>query len=238
MSNADLHSALQARNRADRKDVVMQLLLGIPVTLFGLFFANLLILPLIYVLDVFGISPGLRLSLAVFNALLITAIVIDVRRRPSESWYVPRYYQSDGSVKGHEFGVSTADPLSIPVLEHYKGGAFSGMPLMTNLSDPHNMAERGRALSSGFANLILGGPRSIGRALAQRRMIADRSKRRTVSAAERFTAWLASRGVVPESEVQAHLEAHPDQAEGLALARELEVVTRRRNPVEFHYTVR
>jgi hypothetical protein len=109
---------------------------------------------------------------------------------------------------------------------------------MTNMSDASNIAQRGRAISSGFANLILGGPRSIARALAQRRGIALRSQRRTVSSAERFVTWLGSKGVVPEEDVKAHLDAHPDQVEGLALARELEVVTRRRNPVEFHYSLR
>jgi hypothetical protein len=120
----------------------------------------------------------------------------------------------------------------------YTKGVMGGMPMMTNVSDPHNLGQRGRALSSGFANLILGGPRSIGRALDLRRRIADRSQRRTVAAAERFTQWLAPKGLVPEPEVKAHLEAHPDQAEGLALAKELDVVMRRRNPVEFHYHVR
>lgn len=228
MPNEDLLAALDVRNRADRKDAWFQLLLAIPFALFGVFVANVMILPLIYVLSVFGISPGLWLSLGIFNALLATAIIIDVKRHPADTWFVPRYYQSDGSVKGTEI-----DPL----LE-FRKGAFGGVPLMTSLSDPHNLGQRGRAISNGFANLILGGPRSIARALDVRRTIAERSKRRTVSSAERFTGWLASRGVVPEAEVKAHLEAHPDQAEGLALARELEVVTRRRIQADFHYHVR
>jgi hypothetical protein len=228
MANDHLHAALAARNHADRKDVRFQLLMAVPTAFFGIGLANVLILPLIYVLWVFGINPGLWISLALFNAVRAVAIVIDVKRHPSENWFTPRYTQSDGTVKGHEF-----DGL----LERYKG-SLGGMPLMTNLSDPGNLAERGRAISSGFANLILGGPRSIARALARRRGIALRSQRRIVSSAERFVSWLGARGVVPEEEVKAHLDAHPDQAEGLALARDLEVVTRRRNPVEFHYSVR
>lgn len=232
MPNADLRAALDARNRAGWKDVRLQLLMAVPFTLFGVFLANVMILPLIYVLGIFGISPGLTLCVALFNALLVIAIIIDVKRQPHETWFVPRYYQSDGSVRGHDFDSPGAD------LYMMIDGRRLATPLMTNVSDPHNLGQRGRALSSGFANLILGGPRSIGRALDLRRRIADRSQRRTVAAAERFTQWLASKGTVPEPEIKAHLEAHPDQAEGLALARELEVVERRRNPVEFHYYVR
>jgi hypothetical protein len=140
-------------------------------------------------------------------------------------------------VKSHEFADPGEDILAIALIQHHTG-ALSGTPLMTNVSDPHNLGQRGRALTSGIANVFLGGPRSISRALDLRRKIADRSQRRTVAAAERFTQWLAPKGLVPEPIVKAHLEAHPDQAEGLALAWQLEVVGRRRNPAEFHYHVR
>ncbi|HKS15927.1 MAG TPA: hypothetical protein VJU16_01295, partial [Planctomycetota bacterium] len=144
-ANGDLHAALEARNRADRKDIRFQLLMAVPTALFGLFLANILVLPLIYVLWVFGISLGLWISLGIFNALLGVAIVIDVKRHPEEQWFEPQYTQMDGSVKGHEFH---------GLLEHYKG-SYGGMPLMTNMSDPGNLAQRGAAISSGFANLIL-----------------------------------------------------------------------------------
>ena len=228
MPRANIGAALEARNRADRKDVVFKLLVALPATVLGLGFANVLGLFLWFALWQFGVSIGVWMYLLFFNIFLAAMIAVDIKRHPEESWYVPRYVQSDGSVKGHEF-----DGL----LEHYKG-SYGGMPLMTNISDPRNLAERGAAITSGFANLILGGPRSIARALDERRYIARRSLRRTVSAAERFVAWLEPRGVVPESEVRTLLDAHPDQAEGLALARDLEVVTRRRLPVEFHYHVR
>ena len=29
-----------------------------------------------------------------------------LKKHPNEVWFQPRYYQSDGSVKGHEFGLS------------------------------------------------------------------------------------------------------------------------------------
>jgi hypothetical protein len=238
MSLTDLRAALDARNRADRKDLRIQLAMAIPATLLGVFFGNLLMLPLVYLLSWFGISAGWGVTLLVMNALLATFIVVDIRRHPEESWYRPSYRQVDGSIKGHEFGVGDDPGVMAYVEHHLKGPGFSGMPLMTNMSDPNNLAERGRAISSGFANLILGGPRSIARAMALRRQIADRSSRRSVSSAERFLVWLSGKGVVAEADVKAHLAANPDQAEGLRLARELEVVTRRRIQADFHYHVR
>ena len=229
MPNGDLHSALEARNRADRKDVRFQLLMGVPFSLFGLLVANAVFSPLILFLPGFITSQGCGFVFLLLNAVLIAVIVIDLRRHPNEEWYRPQYTMTSGEVRGPVINTPFIRP---------GGGLFAGMPGMTNMSDPRNAATRARAISNGMANLILGGPRSIARAMALRRRIADRSSRRTVSAAERFVTWLASKGVVPESEVKAHLDAHPDQAEGLALARELEVVTRRRIQADFHYHVR
>ena len=171
------------------------------------------------------------------TVLLAIAIVIDIKRHPNEVWFQPRYYQSDGSAKGHEFGPGGNDPYLIYLFEKEKG-VLGGMPIMTNISDPHNLGQRGRAITSGFANLILGGPRSIANALALRRRITDRSQKRTVASAEAFVAWLAAHGSTPEPDLKEHLAQHPELREGFALARELEVVGRRRNPVEFHYHVR
>jgi hypothetical protein len=238
MPSADLRAALDESNRADRSAVRFQLLVAIPVALLGLGFADFLGLIFWMALRVSGVPVGVYTYLLFFNVLLAIIIVVDVKRHPHESWYQPRYRQSDGSVKGHELGDGRGDPLVTYYLERAKGPLFSGMPLMTRVMDPGNLAERGRVITSGFANLILGGPRSIAEALASRRRIRERSNRRTVSAAERFTAWLGSMGVVPEAEVKSHLEAHPDEVEGLALARELDVVARRRIQDGFHYHVR
>lgn len=241
MPNADLRAALRARNREDRIKVYWKLALAGPATLFGILFANALFLPVLYGIRMVGLGVPYGISLLIYNSILVIMIVIDVRRHPYESWYTPRYFQTDGSFKGHEFGSSVPDSrenvLIIAELEHRKG-AFGGMPLMTSMSDPHNWAERIRVIAALFANFILGGPRSTSRALALRRRIADRSQRRTVASAERFMAWLADKGSVPEPELNAHLAAHPDQAEGFALTRELDVVARFRNPVEFHYHIR
>lgn len=237
----DLQAALVSRNRQDRVKVLWKLALAVPATLFGILFANALTLPVLYGLELIGLAVPYGTALPIFNVILVIIVVIDVRCHPHEYWHVPRYYQSDGSVKGHEFGSPIPDSqenvLVIAELEHRKG-VFGGVPLMTNISDPHNLVERLRVIAAVLANFILGGPRSIARALAVRKQISSRSSRRTVSSAERFISWLKGKGVVAESDVKAHLAAHPDQAEGLHLARELEVVTRRRIQADFHYELR
>ena len=245
MRDEDLRSLLRARGRADRKDAIFHLVLAAPVTLFGVGLANVLSLPIWYLLWTFGFAPGFWIYVAAFNLLLVVFIIIDLRRHPEESWHQPRYRMVGGEVRGHEFGAARGPGNSIPPPEEFwitrriegAKGVLSGMPLMTNLSDPHNVAERGRSLSNGFANLILGGPRSIQRGLSILRHSSDRSDSRTVQSAERFLAWLGSRDV-PESEINARLADVPDEAEGLALAREVELVTRRRIQSEFHYSRR
>jgi hypothetical protein len=240
---SDIRSAIAARNRADRKDAILHFVLAAPFTLFGLGLANVFGLLLWYVLRTFGIPIGIWAYLAGFNVLLLVMIIVDLRRTPEESWHQPKYRLAGGGVRGHEFGAALGGSgNSIPSPEEFwitrkiesSKGIFSGMPLMTTMSDPHNLAERGRVLSNGFANLILGGPRSIRKGLAILRWNSERSRPRTIQSAERFMTWLGSR-VVPETEVKARLEAHPDEAEGLDLAREVEVLTRRRLPEEFHY---
>jgi hypothetical protein len=226
MPDDRIRAALESRNLADRKDVRFQLLMGIPFSLFGLLVANAICLPLLVFLPV---SLGCGVTLLLLNALLVVIIVIDLRRHPQEEWYRPQYTTTSGEKRDAALG---------SFYLRGDGGLSAGMPLMTNMSDPRNVATRARAIANGFANLILGGPRSIQRALALRRQIASRSSRRTVQAAEQFVAWLASKGVVPEEDVQARLETHPSETAGLQLARELEVVTRRAIQGAFHYHLR
>jgi len=241
MPNEALQAALRSRNRTDRSAASLKLLLAIPATVIGILFANGLFLIVLGGASMCGLTIPYGWVLLVYNLILAVIIVIDVKRHPTESWHIPRYYQSDGSVKGHEFGTSIPDErendLLLVGVERFKGG-FGGMPLMTNISDPHNIGERLRVIASLFGNWILGGPRSFSRALALRRRVADRSRNRTIASAEGFLAWLSSKGSVPQPELQAHLARHPELAEGFALARELDLVGRRRNPVEFHYHVR
>src|SRR5688572_29847533 len=243
MPDADFRAILRARNQADRKDAIFQLVLAAPFTLFGIGFANVLSLPIFYLLSSFGFAPGFWVYLGAFNVLLLVFILIDLKRQPEETWHQPQYRLTGGGVRGHEFGAtlggsgnSIPPPEEIWITREVESakGVLSGMPLMTNMSDPHNLAERGRTLSNGFANPILSGPRSVQSGLAILRHNSRRSNSRTVQSAERFLAWLGSR-VVPESEIQARLAARPDEAEGLALAREVEIVTRRRIQTEFHY---
>ena len=230
MPNEELQAALAERNRLDLKDVRLKLLLGIPFSLFGLLVANAVCSPLILFLPGFITSQGCGVVLLLLNAILVGVIVIDLRRHPQEEWYRPQYTMTSGEVR-------EASLTTLPYLRG-DGGLSAGMPLMTNLSDPRNVTARARAMANGFANLILGGPRSIQAALALRRRIASRSSRRAVESAEQFIAWLKTRGVVPEEEVQARLEDHPGEAAGLQLARELDVVTRRNIQGGFHYHVR
>ena len=242
----EIRYALNERNREDRKVVRLKLLMGVPFTLFGILVANVIALPILVLIREFVGSMDGRIYLLVQNAVIAAAIVIDLRRHPTESWYQPRYYQVGGGVKGHEFGIPRPQGNFIPPAEEVwltheiesRKGVFSGMPLMTSVSDPHNLAERARTIASGVGNLIMGGPRSLSRAMALRRRIRDRSRRELVASAERIASWLESNGVVPEAEVNRHLQAHPDEAAGLALARDLDVVSRRRIQAEFHYHVR
>jgi len=241
MPNEALQAALRSRNRTDRSAASLKLLLAIPATVIGILFANGLFLIVLGGASMCGLTIPYGWVLLVYNLILAVIIVIDVKRHPTESWHIPRYYQSDGSVKGHEFGTPISDHgesvLLIAEVEHHKG-FFAGAPLMTKVLDPKNVLERIRVIASLFANWILGGPRSMSRALALQRRITARSTRRAVASAESFLAWLSSKETVPEPELQNHLARHPELAEGFALARELDLVGRRRNPVEFHYSLR
>lgn len=237
MTTSELHAVLDARSRADLKDARFKLLLSIPAVVLGVGFANVLGLIFWVALYFLGVRMGGWTFLLIFNIVLAVFVAVDLKRHPGEAWFAPRYLQSDGSLKGHEIGAGTGDPVLIYMIERTKG-MMSGMPLMTRVTDPINMAERGRAISNGFANLILSGPRSMVAALGERKRVAHRSRRQNVSSAEAFVAWLSPRGPLPEADVKEHLEAHPQQVAGFALARQIGVVARFRNPVDFHYRVR
>jgi hypothetical protein len=112
------------------------------------------------------------------------------------------------------------------------------MPLMASVTDPGNLAEHGRVLSGGCANLVLGGPRNIRRGLELLRLVRARGSAGGPEAAVRFLGWPGPRGAVPEVEVARALQEDSVLGRGFLLCRELGLLASRKTDAGKTFEVR
>ena len=197
---------LKERNAEDRAQAWSLILLGAPFALvvwLGLSWGLTLLL---WLTGVAGLGAGFAIAGAVVAAVL----VVDTWRHPSEYWHRARYFV-DG------------DPTLVAA-----DGVFAGMPLMASVSDPGNLAEHGRQLSAGCANVALGGTRNIRKGVEMLRM--SKARAASAPAARLFLAWLGERGPTKEADVAEAFANQPDLHRGFQLARELGLVAIRPTP--------
>ncbi|MBI2930776.1 MAG: hypothetical protein HYY16_03925 [Planctomycetes bacterium] len=205
MNQEAIDYRVRDRNRADFREALALIVLGIPFTAIGVFALDLL---LFLVLRDFLVSTGIVLG----------AVLIDTWLHPSEHYVRARYYLVGGGQKGHEFGTLQTER---------RKGAFSGMPLMTNMSDPENWAMRGKVAANGCANLVLGGPRNIRKGIELIILARRRARPENLSSALLFLKWLRERQPLAEKDVNAHLSNEPRHVPGFMVADELGLISRK-----------
>jgi hypothetical protein len=197
---------LKERNAEDRGQAWSLILLGIPFALgawLGLSWGLTMLLW-------FSGVAGLGASFAVSGAVVAAAMAVDTWRHPSEYWHRANYF-----VLG--------DPTLVAA-----DGLFAGMPLMASVSDPGNLAERGRELSSGCANVALAGPRNVRRGVELLRLI--RARAASEPSARLFLDWLRERAPAKEADVAEAFAKTPPLYRGFLLAREVGLVAIRSTP--------
>lgn len=200
----DIDARFAERNAEDRRQAWALIALGVPFALGGWLFLSWAVTLLLWFL-----SPlGLGASFAVAGGVVAALMAIDTWRNPSEFWHRARYFVP---------GVGPGDRALIA-----RDGPFAGMPLMAPM-DPTNLAEHGRTVSSGCANVVLGGPRNIRRGIEQLRLV--RARTAGVPALRSFLKWLHDRGSLAEAELAAAVEEDADRRLGFLLAREIGLLT-------------
>lgn len=213
---SSLRDRLREKNSDDRAEAVSFLVLGVPFAVGACFFFGLAIWFLLILAPIPG-SWGLKAGLSA--AVVLAVVILDTWKHPSEEWYRARYYLADGRLADAEDGGVS-----------YLGadGWFAGMPAMASVTDPSNLAARGRAISSGFANVVLGGPRNIRKALEKLALIRRRSRPPVVDAADAFVDWLGKNGPADDPAVREILGERPEWRSGLLLAGELGLLSTRK----------
>jgi len=201
-----LDERLKERELEERAQAAALIALGIPVAAVCWLFLSWALALLVWWAGELRLST----SFAICGAIVAAILAVDVWRHPSEHWRRARYF-----VDGDASWVAS-------------DGLFAGMPLMASVTDPGNLAERGRELTSGAANVILSGPRNIRAGVELLRL--SKARRSAMPAARDFVAWLAERGPSAERDVEEALEREPGWTLGFALARELGAVAIRRGP--------
>jgi hypothetical protein len=128
------------RAEQDRNDGRLLLLLGVPFALLG-WVGMTGALWLVQLLAWTVLPWSLATAFWIAGGIALAAIVTDCILHPVEEWHEARYYLLDGTSATNTGSIyGCAD------------GAFDGMPLMTNMSDPSNWAERGKVISSGCSD--------------------------------------------------------------------------------------
>jgi len=194
------------RVEQDRKEGRLLLLMGVPLALLGwvgMAGALWLVQLLAWTVLPWSLSTAFWISAAV----ALAAIVSDCILHPAEEWHEASYYLLDGTTSANTGAIYGR-----------AGGAFDGMPLMTNMSDPGNWAERGKVISSGCSNIVLAGPRHIRKGLGKLLLAKRRSDPRILEGVVAFVGWLAESGSVVPDEADAILAANSRWKPGAQLA--------------------
>ncbi len=203
----DVDARLAERHAEDRSQAWSLIALGIPFALGSWLFLSWMLTLLLWVLKLAGLGTSFGIAAGVVAILL----AVDTWRHPSEYWHQANYFVPSGN-----------DSL-------LSGDGWSaGMPLMASVSDPGNLAERGRVISSGCANVALGGPRNVRKGFELLRLA--KARQAAAPAARKFLVWLRDRSPLPETE----LPTDAFLRRGFLLARELGLLAVRSSPEGRH----
>ena len=205
-----------AQDAMDKSQAWLLIGLGIPFAVVGMFGLQVVLGTLVYMAPV---GLDFTESMLLSGGITLVAVIIDTWRHPSEHWVRTRYTLVGGGTSGPEFSAFTRNQA---------GGLFSGMPLMTNMSDPSNLGKRGMEIANGCGNVILGGPRNIRKGAELLLFVRARSSRQSLDAAHQFLEWLANREPLPDRDMEKELGPHPILASGYFIADNLDFLVRRK----------
>ena len=162
-----------------RREFLIQ---GILLTGLGLLFLPLgfmVFLSLYFILEFF-ILIHIGLNILSWNGFYLSAgifilvLVIDTIRHPEENWVRVKFILASAFKKESGPVVNEAFPYSDAILYSTRAGkgVFGGMPYMTNMSDPSNLAKQVARIANAIGNITLGGPRKLKEAIAYYRLYA------------------------------------------------------------------
>jgi hypothetical protein len=110
----------------------------------------------------------------IVGGIFILILIIDTIRYPEENWVRVKFILASAFKKESGPVVNEAFPYSDAILHLTRAGkgVFGGMPYMTNMSDPRNIASQINRIANGIGNLTLGGPRKLKEAISCYRLYA------------------------------------------------------------------
>jgi hypothetical protein len=198
----DVDARLAAKSAEDRAQARALILTGIPFALAAWLFLAILGASLPWFWGRWGYGPCFGLAGAVVALLM----AVDTWRHPSEHWIRVRYFTPG----------LTHEPLPT---------TNDGIPLMASVTDPGNLAEHGRMMSSGCANLALGGPRNLRKGVELLRLA--RAREAAAPAVRALLGWLGERKDPSEADLAQALAQNELLRRGWHVARDAGLVALR-----------
>lgn len=189
--------AAQARASKEAADARLLIMTGVPFAFAG-WLGLTGALWLLQLLSWSMLPWSLAMAFWLAAGIATTAIIVDCIRHPNEEWRRGRYFQVDGSMQA-------GDDM---VYGGLADGAFDGMPMMSSVADPGNLAERGRVIGSGCSNIVLAGPRNIRQGIAKLANARRRTDKRLLEVTSAFVESVSRKGDVSLGDAEGMVRAN------------------------------
>lgn len=230
---ASLPSDLAARSAADVGRGIFLLLLG-SAGMAGVFLAaHVWVFPAIL-----RLTGSETRHLVVMDAILLGIMFLDLLLHPTWVWSRGRRWFALPWDRRREPSEADFDDLWTACAPGRPLGFVKMLPLVAAIFDPHNKGLRKMIFLADIVTIPLFGSRIARNGMEHVRAAGTRATASTVASAEALLKWIRDNGPVAERRLGFQLSIEPGWWNGLALARDLERISRTRAPEGFVYSVR
>lgn len=221
------------RSAADVTRGIFLLALGLAGMGAVLAAAHLWVFP--WILKVTGTSVR---HLVALDALLAVVMLLDLLVHPTWVWARGRRWFARTRDRGREPSDADFDDLWMACAPSRSMGFLKMLPLVAAIFDPHNKGLRKMIFLADIVTIPLFGARIARNGLEHVMAAGSRGRASTIAAAEALIRWIRDNGPVAERRLVFQLSVEPGWWSGLALARDLDRISRTRAPEGFVYSVR
>lgn len=215
-----IESRASERNRADIREALLLLALGVPFCIFSLFLIHMFVF--LAVMSLSPVTMSARSYAPIFWLVTLAALVafiVGAWRHPAQEW-----------VKA-DAGMASRKTLPLAWSEPAK--LLGYRLLMLNKPVPAFL----RVALNALGNLLLGGARNVREAIDHLMLARRRSSRLTQVAAMAVIQWLEPRGKATGSEMVDYLSRREKRFDGFLLARELGLIAEEKTSEGLVYRV-
>jgi len=177
------------------------------------------------------------LALTAFDASFAFIFLLDLALHGTWPWIHGLIYLTKPGRNKHEPADSEFDDIWAATSPERPIAILRMLPLVAALTDPNNTGMRRLIFVSDLATIPLFGSRVARNGLERILVAMNRGRRRNIDGATKLLSWIKKQEKVTERKLAFQLAIEPEWVSGLALARNLDLLTRRSEDKEKVYRV-